>query len=219
MRCLLYFICLLLLTGCALGTKEIEKPTFFKNELPLTQSAQVADEYSYAAPRVDFKKYTHVYVAPVVVYDDEDGLQMPKSMKDQIKENYRLQLMLIMREKGFNVVYTPTPGGVELNTAITSVRIGNDGFEFSDLLWPSFDDDISSSYDTSSNLNQRHVEVRGEAFLWDTRGKVTVAQFVSVKNGPTSAGDNNEITYNEVRPVIEHWAERAGVWAGTLLKE
>lgn len=219
MRCLLYFFCLVFLTGCASSNKDIENSAFFAEVFPLTQSTQIEDEYSYIAPRVDFKKYTDVYVAPVAVYDDEDGLQMTKPMKDQIQENYRLQLMLIMREKGFNVVYTPVPGGIELNAAVTSVRIGNDGFEISDLLWPSFGDDTSSAYSVSGNLNQRHIEVRGEAFLWDTLGKVTVAQFVSVKKGPTSAGDNNEITYNEVRPVIEQWTERAGAWTSTLLKQ
>lgn len=220
MRCLPYFIFFILLTGCASNSEDMKKSVFFAEVFPLTQFSQFADEYSYIAPRVDFTKYTEIYVAPVVVYDDKDGLQMTKLMKDQIQENYRLQLMLIMRKKGLNVVYTPVLDGIELNAAVTSVRIENDGFEISDLLWPSFgDDDTSRSSDASANLNQRHIEIRGEAFLWDTRGKVTVGQFVSVKKGPTSAGDNNEITYNEVRPVIEQWTERAGFWACTLFKK
>ena len=217
MRILLSLFLVFVLTACSsTSNKSLDNSVFFEEVFPLTLSSPAGDEYHYLAPRLDFKRYKQIYIAPVRVFDDEEGVQVNRLVTDQIMENLRFRLQQLIEQKGLETVYEPVAGGLEMHAAITSIRLEGDGMGIFDLLWPSFENEMD--IDSPENMGRRHIELRGEVFLRDTYAETTVAQFVSVKQGVSSAGDDSEVDYSEVRPVMEQWAERAVVWVSSLLK-
>ncbi len=217
MRIFWLFFLVLFLAGCSSGNKSLEESVFFDEVFPLSLFSSAENEYQYFSPRLDFSKYRQVYVAPVKIFGDEDGgVQLNRLVTGQIKENLRFRLEQSFEQKGWELVDEPVTGGIEVHAALTSIRIAEGGFHFSDFLLPDFSNEME--LDAPGSRNQRSLQVRGEAFVRDTRAGLTVGQFVSIKQGTTAADHSSTVTYNEVRPLVEHWAERAGWWVASFLK-
>jgi hypothetical protein len=158
---------------------------------------------TYTDSSVDFSKYSKLYFRPseimITPNPEYKGMQPDtfKRMTDNLDSAFKNAVM-----GKFEVVGAPGPDVLTVRLAISGVQPARTDMGITDFIPIKALFNVARS---AAGASPKVAEMAGEMEVLDPSGKVVLAA-TSTRKGDTTLAQNDKVTWQEMSPIMQHWA-------------
>lgn len=196
--------------GCSSTvTKPEDYSGFLKDYSQLKQekSPSGADVMRWVDPKLDVNKYTAVYVEPTQFYPQpQPTAKIPQSTLSGITGYYDQALKRELA-KNLPLANGPGPGVVVVRAAITAVSSKTEGLHAYEVIPIAL---VAAAVSTASGIRDQETDLATEAVFIDGGNNKVIAQVVRKGTGKPLENDSQVMTANDVKGVMDGWAQDLG---------
>ncbi|MFJ4349142.1 DUF3313 domain-containing protein [Pseudomonas sp. NPDC089401] len=155
-------------------------------------------------PKVNPNQYTQVFIEPSQFYPKPQPT--PVISAQTLQEITRYFNEALRRELGsvLTLAKAPGPGVIVVRPAITAVSTRNEGLKPYEVIPIAL---ISAGVNTAMGGRDQEVDVGVEAAFLDGASQQVLAQVVRKGAGKALENDQQKLTLDDVKPVLDGWAK------------
>lgn len=155
-------------------------------------------------PKVNPNQYTQIFIEPSQFYPKPQPTAVISAQTLQQITRYFNEAL--RREMGsvLTLANGPGPGTIVVRPAITAVSTSNEGFKPYEVIPIAL---ISAGVNTAMGGRDQDVDVGVEAAFLDGGNQKVLAQVVRKGAGKELENDKQQLTLNDVKPVLDGWAK------------
>lgn len=219
LRNTLLCVAILGLAACASSQVDPSSYSGFLKDYSLLKPAESpsgAPVMRWIDPDLKPEKYTRVYIEPSQFY--------PKPQPTQVISAQTLQSITryfdsaLKRELGKNMTLAqgPGPNTLIMRPAITAVSTSTEGLKPYEVIPIAL---VAAAVNTAAGGRDQSVEIATEAAFLDAETNKVLAQVVRKGSGTALENEKTQLTLDDVKPVLDGWANDLRLSYETLKKE
>ncbi|ROM75754.1 hypothetical protein BK652_26750 [Pseudomonas brassicacearum] len=196
----------LALLGCSSQVTQPDEYSGFLGDysrLKQDKSPSGAEVMRWIDPTIDPSKYTSIYIEPTQLYPKpQPTVRIPQATLSGITAYYDQALM---REAGRSLplAKSPGPGVLVMRAAITAVGSKTQGLKPYEVVPIAL---VAAAVSTASGIRDQETTLGTEAVFLDGGSNAVIAQVVRKGTGKPLANDAQVMKVDDVKPVIDGWA-------------
>ncbi|WP_053144314.1 DUF3313 domain-containing protein [Pseudomonas sp. P97.38] len=196
----------LALLGCSSQVTQPDEYSGFLGDysrLKQDKSPSGAEVMRWVDPTIDPSKYTSIYIEPTQLYPKpQPTVRIPQATLSGITAYYDQALM---REAGRSLplAKSPGPGVLVIRAAITAVGSKTQGLKPYEVVPIAL---VAAAVSTASGIRDQETTLGTEAVFLDGGSNAVIAQVVRKGTGKPLANDAQVMKVDDVKPVIDGWA-------------
>ncbi|AKK00026.1 MULTISPECIES: DUF3313 domain-containing protein [Pseudomonas] len=196
----------LALLGCSTQVTQPDEYSGFLGDysrLKQDKSPSGAEVMRWIDPTIDPSKYTSIYIEPTQLYPKpQPTVRIPQATLSGITAYYDQALM---REAGRSLplAKSPGPGVLVMRAAITAVGSKTQGLKPYEVVPIAL---VAAAVSTASGIRDQETTLGTEAVFLDGGSNAVIAQVVRKGTGKPLANDAQVMKVDDVKPVIDGWA-------------
>lgn len=201
-------LCAALLALIACSSNRVEPKDysgFLKDysRLKPAESASGAPVMRWIDPDIKPGQYTKVFIEPSQLYPRPQPTAVISAQTLQAITRYFNEAL--RRELGsvLTLVHAPGPGTVVVRPAITAVSTSNEGLRPYEVVPIAL---VAAAVNTASGGRDQDVQLAVEGAFLDGASQKVLAQVVRKGSGKALENDTQQLTLDDVKPVLDGWA-------------
>ncbi|NIF17812.1 DUF3313 domain-containing protein [Pantoea sp. Cy-639] len=173
------------------------------SRLKPAQSASGTPVMRWIDPDVKASRYTKVFIEPSQYYPKPQPTAVISAQTLQQITRYFNEAM--RRELGSVLTLVKTPGAdtIVVRPAITAVSTSNEGLKPYEVIPIAL---VAAAVNTAAGGRDQDVDIGVEAAFLDGSSQQVLAQVVRKGNGKALENDTQQLTLDDVKPVLDGWA-------------
>lgn len=219
LRNTLLCVAILGLAACASSQVDPSQYSGFLKDYSLLKPAESpsgAPVMRWIDPDLKPEKYTRVYIEPSQFY--------PKPQPTQVISAQTLQSITryfdsaLKRELGKNMTLAqgPGPNTLIMRPALTAVSTSTEGLKPYEVIPIAL---VAAAVNTAAGGRDQSVEIATEAAFLDAETNKVLAQVVRKGSGTALENEKTQLTLDDVKPVLDGWANDLRLSYEKLKKE
>ncbi|HEX4550182.1 DUF3313 domain-containing protein [Pseudomonas sp.] len=192
--------------GCSSKTVAPDEYSGFLkdySQLKEAKSPSGAEVMRWIDPKVDVRKFTSAYIEPTQLYPKPQPTAKISQQTLNGITSYYDQALKREISKDMPLAAGPGPGVIVVRAAITAVSSKTEGLHAYEVIPVAL---VAAAVSTASGIRDQETTLATEAVFLDGATNQVVAQVVRKGTGKPLENDTQAMTANDVKPVIDGWA-------------
>ena len=193
--------------GCSSKTVEPDQYSGFLkdySQLKETKSPSGAEVMRWMDPKLDINKFTSVYVEPSQLYPKPQPTAKISQQTLNGITSYYDQALKREISKDLPLANGPGPGVIVVRAAITAVSSKTEGLHAYEVIPVAL---VAAAVSTASGIRDQETTLATEAAFIDGQNQRVVAQVVRKGTGKPLENDSQVMSADDVKNVIDSWAD------------
>ncbi|AUM70204.1 DUF3313 domain-containing protein [Pseudomonas fluorescens] len=196
----------LALAGCSSKVTQPDEYSGFLGDysrLKEEKSPSGAEVMRWVDPKIDPRKYTHLYIEPTQLYPKpQPTVKIPAATLYGITAYYD-QALKREAGKSLPLASSPGPGVLVMRAAITAVGSKTEGLKPYEVIPIAL---VAAAVSTASGIRDQETTLGTEAVFIDGGNNAVVAQVVRKGTGKPLSNESQVMKPDDVKGVIDGWA-------------